>query len=223
MMRSGLIVLLMTSLSIFSSCRHPERQEEKLIQQEPSQEKNALSKNDSAFFKEQGTYLAKQMYFALLQHVNKAINEKGLPEAVTYCNHNALHITDSLSSNFGINAKRTSLKIRNPKNAPDSLEKQILLMYQQTQFNKPVIYAMKDSVRFFTPIYIADFCLTCHGVPNQSIPQEVAATINKLYPKDEAKNYQLYDIRGVWSITFPKNYQSKIQLQSNPNNSNQIN
>ncbi|MCX7729360.1 MAG: DUF3365 domain-containing protein [Bacteroidia bacterium] len=177
-----------------------------------------LSKNDSLFFVQEGTLTAKQLYAGILARLNKALDEQGPYESVKYCNHYALHITDSLAKTFGIKAKRTSLKLRNPKNAPDSLEKTILEMYQQTMSKNPIIISTKDSVKFFTPIYIAPICLHCHGIPNKDIPDVTLIALNQLYPNDQAKNYELYDIRGIWSITFPKNYQSKFHTIHNLKN-----
>ncbi|GAB4208868.1 MAG: hypothetical protein Fur0023_20730 [Bacteroidia bacterium] len=165
-----------------------------------------LKGKDSAYYAREGAQLAKNMYAAILQKLRQALDEKGFYESVKYCNHQALPITDSLSKFYGIKAKRTSLKIRNPRNAPDSLEKQILEMYEKTGLRQPIIVEVKDSIRFFTPIFIAPFCLTCHGVPNQDIPDVTLKALNELYPNDNARNYQLYDIRGMWSISFPKNY-----------------
>lgn len=165
-----------------------------------------LQKTDSIFYVNEGTMLAKKMYLELLQQLQHAIDSLGYYESVRFCNQNAIPITDSVSKNFGIKAKRTSLKLRNPTNAPDSLEKQILLMYEKTQERKPVVIRTNDGIRFFTPIFIANFCLTCHGIPYQDIPDVTLKALDKWYPNDHARNYQLYDIRGIWSITFPNNY-----------------
>lgn len=175
-----------------------------------------LKGEDSAYYAKEGTQLAKSMYAAILQKLQQALDEKGFYESVKYCSHHALPITDSVSKFYGIKAKRTSLKIRNPKNSPDSLEKQVLLMYEKTGLKQPVVMEVKDSIRFFTPIFIAPLCLNCHGVPNQDIPDVTLKALNELYPHDSAKNYQLYDIRGMWSITFPKNYSFSKNHQQQP-------
>lgn len=176
-----------------------------------------LSKEDSTFYASEGTKLAKMMYVGLLTQLNKALDELGPYEAVKYCNIHAIPITDSLSQYYGIKAKRTSLKIRNPKNAPDSLEQKVLEMYQKTQAKTPTIIKKENTIHFFTPIYIAQICLTCHGNPNTDIPDVTMIALNKFYPDDKARNYELYDIRGVWHIQFPENYKSKLS-EIKPNN-----
>lgn len=207
-MKWGLAFLPLATI-ILLQCNHNEN-----VQKNFNSKLISISKKDSSFYVNEGAKLAKIMYAEILKRLNKALDEEGFYESVKYCNLHAIQITDSLSKNYGIKAKRTSLKIRNPKNSPNSLEKQVLLMYEQTHSNKPVIYAFNDSIKFFTPIYIANLCLTCHGIPNQDIPDVTLATLNKFYPNDHATNYQLYDIRGIWSITFPKNYLSKLTNRS---------
>jgi len=175
-----------------------------------------LSKKDSIFFAKEGTKIAKLMYAGLLSKLNKALEDLGPYEAVKYCNEHALSITDSLAKYYGIVAKRTSLKIRNPKNSPDSLEQKVLEMYQKTQSKTPTIFKKENTIHFFTPIYIAQVCLTCHGKPNIDIPDVTMIALNKFYPDDKAKNYELYEIRGVWHIQFPENYSSKLsEIKSN--------
>ncbi len=169
-----------------------------------------LSKEDSSRFVQEGTKLAKQMYASVLQRLKTALDQKAYYESVKYCNHNALPLTDSLATHYGIKAKRTSLKLRNPANAPDELEKQVLEMYQKTLSKQPTVYKTNEGIRFFTPIYVAEFCLNCHGKPYENISDVTLRALQELYPNDEAKNYEIYDIRGIWSITFPENYQSKL-------------
>lgn len=206
------VAIALFMASIFVQCHSEKREGGKIS--DIQKNSTTLSHNDTAFYIQEGTQLAKKMYFEILSHLNKALDEKGPYEAVHYCNQNALPITDSLAKYYGIKAKRTSLKLRNPANAPDTLEKRILEMYAQTQSKKPVIVSMQDSVKFFTPIFIAKICLNCHGVPYQDIPDVTMIALNKWYPQDQAKNYELYDIRGMWSISFPRQYQSKLNQTS---------
>ncbi len=172
-------------------------------------QESELSKSDSLFYTAEGIKFAKQMYAQIFTHLNKALDETGPYESVKYCNEKALPLTDSLSKHFGITVKRTSLKLRNPSNAPNSLEKQILEMYEKTMSKKPSIIKTNEGIKFFTPIFIAPVCLNCHGIPIQHIPDVTMRALKELYPKDQATGYELYNIRGVWSMTFPNNYASK--------------
>lgn len=202
-MRIIRVIMLLAIITLVYQCQSTAPEHDKAVAEK-------ISAQDSVFYIKEGTMLAKQMYAGILSRLNKAMDELGPYEAVKYCNHYALLLTDSLSHNYGIKAKRTSLKLRNPANAPDSLEKQILQMYAQTNSKAPIVIKTAESIRFFTPIYIAEFCLQCHGKPNENIPDVTLKALQELYPNDQAKNYEIYDIRGVWSITFPANYSSKL-------------
>lgn len=205
-MNRSVLILLWSALFILISCNTNDQ----TMLQENDTNSMKINKNDSIFYINEGAKLARKMYAEILQNLNKALDELGYYESIRFCNLRALPIVDSLSKQYGIKAKRTSLKLRNPANAPDSIEKQVLLMYEKTQSKKPIIIPTKEGVRFFTPIYIAQLCLNCHGVPYQDIPDVTMKALDKWYPNDQAKNYQIYDIRGIWSITFPSNYSSKL-------------
>ncbi|GIV26317.1 MAG: hypothetical protein KatS3mg027_0131 [Bacteroidia bacterium] len=215
------LLAFVCSILFFTQCQNTTNENASNETSSSSQSKQLstlpLSKEDSTFYAQEGTKLAKQMYAGILEKLRKALDELGYYESVKYCNHHALPLTDSLANYYGIKAKRTSLKLRNPANTPDELEKQVLKMYQQTLSKQPVVYKTKEGIRFFTPIYIAEFCLNCHGKPYENIPDVTLRALNELYPKDEARNYEIYDIRGVWSITFPENYSSILNQITNKN------
>jgi hypothetical protein len=62
------------------------------------------------------------------------------------------------------------------------------------------------STTFYAPIVIANpLCLQCHGTPEKDIAPATLEAIQKHYPKDQATGYQLGDLRGLWSVTFPAN------------------
>lgn len=208
---SRAVRIVISSALFFYQCQHTEPNAKDTIQQ--SAYYPVVSK-DSVVYINEGIKLAKQMYAGILQRLKTALDQQGYYEAVKYCNHNALPLTDSLAIHYGIKAKRTSLKLRNPANAPDELEKQVLEMYQKTLSKQPTVYKTSEGIRFFTPIYVAEFCLNCHGKPYENIPDVTMRAIQELYPNDEAKNYEIYDIRGIWSITFPENYPSKLNTNN---------
>lgn len=205
-MRNSILLIIITAFYL-TTCNEPKKQNNSSSEQSNTSTASISSK-DSAFYINEGTLLVKTMYAGIVQKLTKAIDEMGYYESVRFCNLNALPLTDSLAKHYGIKAKRTSLKLRNPANAPNSLEKQVLLMYEKTQSKKPVLVKTSEGIKFFTPIYVAQFCLTCHGTPYKDIPDITMKALDKWYPNDQAKNYQVYDIRGIWSITFPSNYKS---------------
>jgi hypothetical protein len=63
----------------------------------------------------------------------------------------------------------------------------------------------EDQYLFTQPIMVESaLCLTCHGKPDNGLLKETNDFIKSKYPKDQATGYEIGDLRGMWSITFPK-------------------
>lgn len=153
-----------------------------------------------------GQRIAEASQQALGAALAKAIREKGIPEAISYCNLNAIPIVDSLASIYKAEIKRVSFKTRNPGNKPDDIEKEILDAYQYTagQNQTPgdnVQMLDQGQILYTRPIMIPNtLCLNCHGQPGKELTAETHELIRKLYPGDEAFGYAIGDLRGMWSI-----------------------
>jgi hypothetical protein len=102
------------------------------------------------------------------------------------------------------------LKVRNPKDYPSELEKQILEAYKFQLNDSLGLQANvqpigEDQYLFTQPIMVEGaLCLTCHGKPENGLLKETNDFIKSKYPKDQATGYEIGDLRGMWSITFPK-------------------
>lgn len=142
--------------------------------------------------------------------LKKAISEGGVQHAIEYCNLSAYAIMDSIEAAFGAEVRRASLKVRNPKDAPNQLEKQILEAYAYQVQNNDVLSANiqrdGDEYLLYTrPITIKDaVCLNCHGEVGKYLKTEDYALIKELYPEDNASGHQMGDLRGMWSIRLSK-------------------
>ncbi|MDX1585620.1 MAG: DUF3365 domain-containing protein, partial [Balneolaceae bacterium] len=126
-----------------------------------------------------------------------------------FCNVEAIPLTDSLSRNAGIEIRRASHRPRNPLNEADSLEMQTINAYLEQLENEqpldPVTYRLGDDYIYHAPIRITNaLCLNCHGQPGSDISEEHLAIINELYTNDKATGFEMGDLRGIWSIRFPK-------------------
>lgn len=130
----------------------------------------------------------------------------GIHEASLYCNNNAFPLVDSISKANGVKIKRVSLKYRNPANQPDSLETLVLQHYQHAIDNQkkisPLAYSNGSVNRYFSPIKIKGLCLSCHGTPGENMAKSEYEFIKKIYPEDKAINYNVDELRGMWSIAF---------------------
>ena len=164
---------------------------------------------DPAFYLKEGHNIASQTFVALSTELQNAMKSGGPNKAIPYCNINALEITDSLSALHSCEIRRTSLKYRNPKNAPDTTEIRILKLYETTaQHNQalnPIVEFGPNSIHYYQPILTGKICLNCHGTVGMEIQSEHDSLIRSLYPFDKAKGYKEGELRGMWSLTFSPN------------------
>ncbi len=137
-----------------------------------------------------------------------ALDSGGPTAAITVCKSAAIPITAATSKKFdGVTISRTSLKTRNPANAPDPTDRALLdawhaLAAEDKSLPEPELRPDPDgsSVRFYKPIPVAEICLNCHG-PAGSLPGELHELLAKLYPEDAATGYKLGDLRGAFRVT----------------------
>jgi hypothetical protein len=169
----------------------------------------ALSQAEKEQYLAKGKSIAQASFEALSGQLKAAMQEGGVPNAVSYCNLVAYPLTDSLSNVHKATIRRTSEKIRNPKNAPSVAELAVLKEYAQQaasgQELKPGVDLIDaQTVAFYAPIKTQGLCLSCHGTPGETILDADYALIKELYPSDQAVGYQADQLRGMWSIQFER-------------------
>jgi hypothetical protein len=160
-------------------------------------------------FTKVGDKIVMASFESLSGNLKAAACTGGIANAISFCNVNALPLTDSLSKTFNAKIKRSSLKLRNLSNQPDSLEAYMLDLYAQIlKMKKPMVgktlLANNNDVRYFAPIILKSQCLKCHGVIGQDVTDETYAIIKEHYPNDDAVDFEEGDLRGIWSINFGK-------------------
>ncbi len=144
---------------------------------------------------------------ALKGELVKGMKEGGPPHAIDVCHKVAGPITANKAQEHDMHLARTSLKVRNPENAPDAWESGVLKQFEERKANgeDPQKIAHAEIVeedgrqvfRFMKAIPTGEVCLKCHGV--ETAP-EVQAKLDEYYPEDEATGYSLGDIRGAFTI-----------------------
>ena len=164
--------------------------------------------DDDVALRSKGDSLITQTFDTLRNTLLGAIGEKGFPGAVSFCNTEALPLTNSYVYE-GIIIKRSSDKIRNSANAPDSIEQEILSVYLQMKKDKQELKSVlkKDAAgnyHYFKPILLQTMCLNCHGDKTTQIKPDTWESIRQKYPADSAFNYKEGGLRGIWHITFKK-------------------
>ncbi|MDW8157830.1 MAG: DUF3365 domain-containing protein [Bacteroidia bacterium] len=161
---------------------------------------------DSLFHK--GKRLVQISSSTLLQTLLQAIEKQKVAGAIQYCNVRAIPLIDSLSRAHKAVFKRAALLVRNPKDAPDAQEKEVLQTYlyqaQKVRILRPILKKReKDTIAYYHPILITmPQCLSCHGRVGENINVEDYQLIKSLYPNDRAIGYNKGDLRGIWSIKF---------------------
>lgn len=136
----------------------------------------------------------------LLQNVSNAINKGGTDYALTFCNENAIALTDSLSISNHVNLFRLSIKNRNPNNAIKLTEYSLAWVKMAQNKTSFIQTNNKGETFFYKPIIMAmPTCLKCHGKENE-ISESTLKLITEKYPNDKAINYSTGELRGMWKI-----------------------
>ena len=147
---------------------------------------------------------------ALQEQLKAAMAVGGPTAAIEVCKIVAPDIAAEASEERGWRIGRTSLKLRNPANAPDAWELAVLRDFEARRaagedpagidHAELVVRAGKRTFRYMKAIGTQAVCTLCHGA---AIAPEVSARLDALYPEDLARGFEVGDIRGAFTITQP--------------------
>ena len=146
-----------------------------------------------------------------------AMGSGGPLAAIDVCHVEAPAIAAGLSAATAARVGRTSLKTRNPANAPDRAASAVLERFErdwaatdaatrtapaEAQAAAPEHFAVAPdgSARYMKGIVTQGMCLVCHGT---SLAPDVAAALRARYPEDRATGYSPGDLRGAFIIEWP--------------------
>ncbi|MEE4303371.1 MAG: DUF3365 domain-containing protein [Wenzhouxiangella sp.] len=142
----------------------------------------------------------------LQQALRAAIQEGGPVAGIEVCKIRAPEIAADVSGSR-LDVGRTSLKVRNPDNAPDALETRILEDFERrlADGERPgeieSFVIRNDGERryghWMKAIPTQGLCTVCHGT---DIPPEVAEAIDAAYPRDQARGFSVGELRGAFSV-----------------------
>ncbi len=147
----------------------------------------------------------------LKRQLMAAIAAGGPASAIGVCKTIAPALAEKAGSVRGLKVGRTSLRVRNPANAPDAWERSVLEDFAaqikagtdpaKLEHAETVTDASGASVfRYMKAIPMAAVpCLTCHGAPEPSLKAE----ITRLYPQDQATGFKPGELRGAFTVTAP--------------------
>ncbi len=146
----------------------------------------------------------------LMAALGRALKEGGPAGAIGVCRNQAPALAAEVSREHGCTIRRTSLKIRNPNNAPDAWERHVLEIFAKEaargqdparlEFAEVVHEKGAPVLRYMKAITVAEPCLACHG---QTLAPAVSAALSASYPEDKATGYKKGGLRGAFSVSKP--------------------
>jgi len=144
---------------------------------------------------------------SLQGHLMEAMQEGGPTEGISVCRQVAPQIAEDISAETGWSVGRTSLKLRNPDNAPDEWERAVLEHFEARRaagepaselvYHETVQEDGEEVFRFMRAIPTGGLCLTCHG---SELGGDIQHALERLYPEDQAVGYSEGDVRGAFTI-----------------------
>lgn len=150
---------------------------------------------------------------ALKSELSTALRQGGHEKAINVCKQRAPEIAAELSRTSGAKVQRVSKRFRNPLNQPQDWQLPVLDWFENSN-NEASSYFQDDSenpVRFMKVIKTDALCLSCHGA---SLSEEVQASLIEHYPNDLAKNYNLGEVRGAFSVEWPKGQEDALGIKN---------
>jgi hypothetical protein len=165
---------------------------------------------------ERSRELASQLGQELKGELVKALEQGGPVAAIGVCRDRAPAIAARLSEASGARVSRTALRVRNPANAPDEVQRAVLGQFAEQLAAVPpgapaaaggppeAVFEIKGpggiERRYLRAIPTEALCLTCHG---PSLAPELAAVIARDYPQDAATGFAQGELRGAFSVVWP--------------------
>lgn len=131
------------------------------------------------------------------------MDSAGPAGAIGFCSTQALALTaQAVASMEGVDIKRTTTRLRNPANAPDSLEAEALAWFESQLASTGTLpkewlqVEGQEAIRYYRPLVVNELCVNCHGAV-EALSPEVAAALAERYPQDRATGYAPGDFRGL--------------------------
>jgi hypothetical protein len=136
-----------------------------------------------------------------------AMAQGGAESAIPVCSEKAPQIADTQSKMHDVTLRRTSLRWRNPDNAPSETEKFVLEAFEKKKREGiPVAdltyyHETEDGLMYMKAIPMQAMCAACHGT---KVNKRLDEKIKTYYPDDRATGFEEGDIRGAFSVLIKK-------------------
>ena len=161
---------------------------------------------------ERSRALADQLTSELQAELGQAMQQGGPVAAVAVCKSRAPQIAARLSASSGAEVGRTAIRLRNPANAPDDLERAVMQDFAAgLSSGLPAATAPPAAIfesrsargierRYLRAIVMQPVCLACHGA---TLAPELAMAIARDYPLDTATGFETGQLRGAVTVRWP--------------------
>jgi hypothetical protein len=190
--------LMTTGICLFACKKVPEK---------ISEEASPVTANDEKLMLKAGEVSA-LLQKRLGSQLKAAMTSGGPIAGIQVCQQVGQSLTSSTNEELdGVKVTRTSLKVRNPKNAPTLGDKQVMENWLKQvadggEFPKNEIVHREDGTAVvYQPIITQQLCMKCHGDPSTFAP-ELISLIEKHYPDDQATGFTEGSLRGVFKVIF---------------------
>jgi mono/diheme cytochrome c family protein len=170
----------------------------------------ALAGDDMQANVAEGKGIIKAFFGDLKGELVKGMKEHGPVDTISTCHKVAPNLAVAHSQMSGWEVGRTSLKVRNPENAPDAWETAVLNEFEARKAagEDPKLISKAEIVqedgrkyfRMMKAIPTAEVCTKCHGA---ELAEPVAAKLHELYPEDKATGFKVGDLRGAFTLKKP--------------------
>jgi hypothetical protein len=163
-----------------------------------------LDSGEAALAESHGAPVADALAQGLVGPLTRAIDERGLDGAVAFCHAEAMALTAEATAGMeGVEVKRTTLRWRNPENAPDAHEERLLRYLEGLESaasgsapSALTAAGPEGTLRYYRVLRTGPMCLGCHG-DEAGFSPELARTLAQSYPEDQATGYVEGAFRGV--------------------------
>jgi Protein of unknown function (DUF3365) len=160
---------------------------------------------------ERSRALADQLLSELKAELGQAMQQGGPIAAVAVCKARAPQIAARLSASSGADVSRTAIRLRNPANAPDDLERAVMQAFEAELSGAVPAAAPPEAMfefrsargterRYLRAIVMQPVCLACHGA---TLTPDLATVIAREYPQDAATGFETGQLRGAVIVRWP--------------------
>jgi hypothetical protein len=142
---------------------------------------------------------------AMLAELTRELDEGGPALAIRACHLDTTSTAYRVAKDEGIQAGRTSDRLRVPTNIPRPWAAPIVAQYagQRAAGIEGFPVDLGDRVGVLRPIAERPVCAACHGDPDK-LDRRVRQELADRYPKDRALNFRTGEVRGWFWVEVPK-------------------